>query len=701
MKKTINKIVGLFSLGLLLFAAQYSYAKTGAETMFQDAWEFMGKRTSDSGSGFKQTFGKNISEVASIVTCGPKKCNLAFRKCMAKKIDDDRTDYLCVETGDVASYKQQGYAESSGGANSHKDSKKAKDKECYEAKVASDSTNAQVKVYCAKVTGDTVEILAGESEDKTCQVVEVSWYNNRNCLFCPLLGVVYAVADKMAVTSHKTFARSFAIVMVVGLAVWLAFKTITFVSNLAKQDIAKYITELLIQSFKFAMAFFALLYYDQIFTMLILPLMRAGMEFGTSFVLVEDLSTRFGNDVFSAIVSAASSGDGSALSNLGDKVPSDYIRNANNKFFDVYTYATMENLAHNVNLEYSLLQSIGGSLVCNGFKFMLNLFDTEHGGLGLGFASITYGICFGLFGFLLSMAFVFYLLDVVVQLGIVGALLPFLVASWPFKITSKYTSTGFEMLLNSIFVFMMMGVVVSLSMELIQVAVEYNTDGGSGDVAENGISGLITALSERDVKKLERMVNVISIGFILFLVTNIMSMLLLKKTQEFAGQFAQGGMPSISSDMATRAASTAVSAAKKAGGAVLSGVGSGIAEGTKGVREKIKNGVQGLSNSVNRFTKGIKLQVGRKLHAGLIMTETGRAMMKVRNNLVEAQRDHRLANMKKQSEKKNKNAESIKNIMGNGEGGEYKEETHTTTENQGGENTVPSNNEENTKPTPN
>ena len=664
MKKTINKIVGLFSLGLLLFAAHTSYARTDNQTLYQDAWSFMEKNTTDSASSFKQSFGKDASEIINIVNCGPKKCNLNFRKCMARKIDEDRTDYICVKSGDVANYQKQGYAESSGGTNSRKEKRKAnKDKECYEAKVASGNTDAQVKVYCAKITGDRVEIMAGETEKKTCDVVEVSWYNSRNCIFCPLLGVVYAVADKMTITSQKAFARSFAIVIVVGLAVWLAIKTLTFVSSLSKQDIAKYITELLIQSFKFLIAFFALLYYDQIFSMLILPLIRAGMDFGTSFVIVEDLSSRFGSDVFSALVTAASTGDASALTNLGDKVPSDYIRNADNKFFDVYTYATMENLAHNVNLEYSLLQTIGGSLICTGFKLMFGVFEVENGGFGLGLASIIYGICFGLFGFLLSMAFVFYLLDVVVQLGVVGALLPFLIASWPFKLTSKYTSKGFEMLLNSIFVFMMMGVVVNLSIELIQVAVEFNTDGSGGDVAENGISGLIKALSEIDTKKLTSMVNVISIGFILFLVTNIMSMMLLKKTQEFAGQFANGGMPAISADMATKTASTAFSAAKKMGGAAISAVKDGVGEGTKELRENIGAKVDSAKDSVKRIAKGVKIQATRKVVAQMNKTKVGRMVMSVRNRAADVKRQERLDSRKTQSDQTAKNAESINNIM--------------------------------------
>ena len=82
MKKTINKIVGLFSLGLLLFAAQVSYARSDTQTMFQDAWSFMQSNTADSAAGFKKSFGANEAASLNIVNCGPKKCNLNFRVCL-------------------------------------------------------------------------------------------------------------------------------------------------------------------------------------------------------------------------------------------------------------------------------------------------------------------------------------------------------------------------------------------------------------------------------------------------------------------------------------------------------------------------------------------------------------------------------------------------------------------------------------------
>lgn len=677
MKKTINKIIGLFSLGLLLFAATDSYAQSAEKKLFQDAWTFMSEHTKDGGAAFRSKYGNEEGSHLNIVDCGPRKCNLNFRKCMSRKDGKTKVDYRCAKEDEVAKLKQRGFVESSGGKNPGQKTKKAKkEKDCYEAKIA--NTNQEAKIYCTKVIGERVEVMSAVSENKgRCEVVEVAWYNSRNCLFCPLIGVLYAVADKITVTAYKAFARSFAIVIAVGLAVWIAFKTLAFVSSLTKQDIAKYLTEMLIQSFKFLIAFFALLYYEEIFSMIIRPLIRAGMAFGTTFVLVDDLYSRFGEEVFKALVTAGTTGDGTALSALGSKVPSDYSRNANNMFYDVYTYATMENLAHNVNLQYSLLQTIGGSLTCIGFKLLMFRIPAESIGEGfaLGFASIIYGICFGIFGFLLSIAFVVYLLDVVVQLGIVGGMLPFLVASWPFKLTSGYTKKGFEMILNSIFTFMMMGVVVNLSIELIKAAVEFNSDSGAVGETENGLSAMIKALTEIDVKKLSTMVNVISIGFLLFMMSNIMAMMLLGKVTEFANQFASGAMPAISSEFATRAASTVKGIAKKAASPLVEGFKEEISEVTKPVRddlkEKIHTGVKNVATNVrHNVGQGIKTAA----NATLGQTKAGRkviaaagtvagAVENVQQKLYEAKQERLAKNEADKQEKQHQNSESINDIL--------------------------------------
>ena len=420
---------------------------------------------------------------------------------------------------------------------------------CFNAK----SATSYATKYCIKAIGGTVAVYSANNKNKAkCEVVPVRWYNNKECAFCPILGVIFAAADQMTVISRDAFVIPFSLIIVVGLALWIAVKTLSFVSSLTKQDAAKYITELLRQSYKFLIAFLLLINYDNVFTYIINPLLNAGIEFGNKFVDVdvdvEDWKDRFGV---------------STPQEMSDP-PADYQRNINNEYYTVGTYKNMEHLAYNVNKSFALLQTIGQSLICLGWKYMSLQIANDGWHFGLGFNCIIYGLFFASFGFLLCLAFIFYLLDAVVQLGIVGALLPFLIASWPFKITSKYTSTGFKMLLNSIFTFMMMGIVANLCIELINKSFESGgEDADSKGLSSGGLAALVTAMDTIDTESLKEMVNVFSLAFLLFVFANILGFLVVGRITELVDKFASGGMKPVAPSIATMGASTVKGMATK------------------------------------------------------------------------------------------------------------------------------------------
>lgn len=675
MKKTINKIFGLFSFGLLLFAAEIPYAQASGEIKHQDAWSFMKEHTSDGGSAFRASFGQESDLKSTKVVCGKRLCNIALNTCMEKKVQNRDSDYICVRRKEISRFEKVGYSVIAGGATS---TSKTEDlgEQCYQVKkTGASGDNMKATVYCAKSLGDKIEVSVGETESHTCDVIEVSWYNFRKCTFCSMIGVIYGVADKIAVIAQVNLARSFAIVIAVGLMVWLAIKTLTFVSDVSRQDASTYITELITQSFKFLLAFFALIFYRQAFDLLIIPLIRSGMTFGASFASVETLYSRFGADIFNAIVTASATGDASGLMGM-DNVPADYVRNAGNKFFDLYTYATMENLAYNVNLQYSLLQVIGKGLMCTGMTMFTGGFAKILESFGLSIACIVYGLCFGVFGFLLSLAFVFYLLDAVVQIGIFAGILPFLIACWPFNLTKKYTKTGFDMLINSILVFALMGAVASLSIELIRAAVEFNVEGGSQTESNNGLSEMANALSELDINKLDSMVNILSLGFILFIIANMMAMLFLKKVTEFAGKFSSGVVPSIASGLAGTAASAAKGAVIKAGTAGVSSFSSGFSkkfnEKTEDLKEEVvadvkaiggtvKGGIKKVANNVSSSTKRFVRSTMNKTNAGRAVMSGYDKYKDARSSRLQSQQEQK---DKEKQKKQEQNKEKINNILG-------------------------------------
>lgn len=642
MMKATNKIFTFVLLGLLTLAAPLSYAAdTGKNASkevenkseelmpFQDAWQFLKENTNEY-SKFTNAFGQNAADIVSnVIDCGERRCNLDTSSCLVKEsegwfrdyvnavtttmtlgLGNDFTwttnyEYICVPKDKVADKIKDGWEEVEKGHANLKSSssklfenakeRKNKVEECYSAKRA----KGEFKKYCVQVIDKKIEVHAANEKNHGCEVVPVRWYNNRKCTFCSLLGVVYKAGDNITSISHRQFALSFAMLIIVGLAIWTAMKTLNFVSSMTKQDAAKFITELLKQSYKFAIAYFALIYYHDIFKFIITPLLQAGLAFGTDFVSVVSLDERFHVKGMAA------------LKELGDALPSDYHRNLKNNFYNFEIYANLENFAYNVNLQYALLQTIGGSLMCLGKQYVLWRLGGEGWSLGLGFGCIVYGMAFSIFGFLLCLAFVFYIFDAIVQIGIVGALLPFLVASWPFKITSKYTSAGFKMLLNSIFTFMMMGMVVKISMALINKAVELNTEGGVAAAGGSGLIALVDAIDTLDEAKLKIMVNVLSVGFLLFMFANIMGFLLLARVSELVNRFASGGMKASAPSIATMGASTVKGMYMKTTAPIRKEAGEAFDKAVHNVAKKGANAVVGLATlrpvrnwAHNRFSKG-------------------------------------------------------------------------------------------------
>ena len=591
-----NKILIFIFCGLLLGRVSPLYGAESSVSVIspQDAWTFLQNNISgEEYNSFTNKYGKareNLND--KFVVCGVQLCNVEEAKCLAKKKEikdykgdnyfgypsvDNSSDQANnktedagdksntssapdnIQLNDITSYEyacltdpilislrtKEGWQDITQQLPQQDRNWQRQQDSCYKAK----SNNGEVTQYCVKLVGDKIEVIGANFKADGCESIPVSLYNDSKCRFCSMLGIVIATAENITTISRNNLSWSFAIIILVGMGIWIAIKTLIFVSSMTKQDAAKYITEMLKQSYKFVIAFFLLIYFNDVFNFIINPLLNAGLNFGTQFVSNEyTLQERFNIPDLSR----------ASFENLGENLPKDYVRNLNNQYYNIGIYATLENFAYNVNLRYALLQSIGRGLSCLGIKYLLLQFGTSFELIGLGIACLIYGAFFWVFGFLLTLAFIFYIFDAVVQLGIVGGLLPFLIASWPFKITSKYTSTGFKLLLNSIFTFIMMGVVVMISIALISKAVELNTSIKTGDEQTGtGLAILVDAINKIDTNKLKIMVNILSVGFLVFLFASILGFLLLARVSELTNRFASGGMKASAPGIATMGASAA------------------------------------------------------------------------------------------------------------------------------------------------
>lgn len=306
--------------------------------------------------------------------------------------------------------------------------------------VYTDPYTGEEKQYVKTIFGGAV---ATEGSLKGCPPIPIAIADASSCIFCPLFAVIYGAAQEMAELSFAKLGKAMATVMLVGFALYIAFKVLSHVSSFTRQDAPSFINELLVQSFKVLLAFLFLMNPDQIYQHFISPVLGAGLEFGSAMLFQA-------SDMAQQCVSLTVENDTALL--------------------PVSLYARLDCFVRAVQNEIAVTQAIGSSLMCAG----------RHAAAGKiagfwDFNMVFQGLIIWAFAIMLSLAFAFYLIDAVVTLGLVSALMPFLIACWPFKITNKYSKTGIELFLNVFFIFVFMGIVVSINTQLIGQALNGGT----------------------------------------------------------------------------------------------------------------------------------------------------------------------------------------------------------------------------------
>lgn len=369
-------------------------------------------------------------------------------------------------------------------------------------------------------------ITGKEGTNRGCMHLNDRLRETRKCLFCPLFKVLYGAAQQMARISFEKTAIPIRTVMLVGFALYIAFSVLGYVSTLTKADASKYLTGLLTMSFKVLIAYLLLTNGEEIYTYFLNPVLSAGLDFGGAML--------FSNGG-SSMAECKANSSGSLVGIFPDGL-----------------YDDLECFIKGVQDEIAFAQAAGSALVCFGRKeasSWAGIWD---------FSMVIQGAIIYLCALLLSFAFAFYLIDSVVQLGIVGALMAFLIGCWPFKMTSGYTKKGLDMFLNTFFVFVFMGIVVSINIKLIG---ESLTTGGLDTIAD--------ALNNDKIDELKTIMDWTFGSFLILICCCIFGFKFCAQAAALAGQMAGGGGAQIGQNIGGMVASPVVKGAKKIGGAAI------------------------------------------------------------------------------------------------------------------------------------
>lgn len=418
-----------------------------------------------------------------------------------------------------------------------------------------------------------------------CMPIPVKLDQMKNCIFCPLFLILYNTAEAMATASFDVLAGGFKVLLLIGFGLYIAYMTLRQVSAFTKQDAPKYITEALTMAFKVFLAWLLLTNGAELYRLGLEPLLSAGIEFGQSFLTHQNTG---GTNV--NIASCAATGG--------------TVSGTTTYFYSHGLYEKIDCYLRKVTQEIAVSQSIGSSLMC----------VARHKASGVIMWDLTMmftGLIMWLFAWLICLAFSFYLIDSVIRLGIIGAITPFLIAAWPFKITQGYTGTGWKMFLNAFFTFVFLGLVVSVNVELSAQAatggatvVTSQTDSNNAtqEVSSSGVEAIMALVNSNDIEALLEVMSIGLSGLIFMILCCVFGFKLCAEAASLAGEFSGAKSTDLGSKIGSMAAGAAkgvgVGAAKAAGkGAMIMGEATGVNDA---VREGVDNLHQGFNNAVKK-----------------------------------------------------------------------------------------------------
>lgn len=401
-----------------------------------------------------------------------------------------------------------------------------------------------------------------------CVPLPLKLEQSRKCILCPLFVILFNTAQTMSIASYNALATGFKNLLLIGFALYVAFVTLKQVSSFTKQDGPKYISDLLTMSFKILLAYLVLTHVQELYRLILEPLLNAAMEFGGSFLFRSADSNSASS--FMSCASASQLGDGVTIAT---------------GYYSAGLFAKIDCFVRSVQQELAVATSIGSSLMCVAQN------EASHW-YGLPDLTMLFsGLIIWCFSWLVCLAFGFYLIDAVVRLGVVGGLMPFLIAAWPFKLTSQYTSTGWKMFMNTFFTFVFLGLVVSVNIELGLQAVT----GGEG-----GYDKIMELVNANEVKPLVEIMSIGLMGLLFLILCCIFGFKLCGEAVSLASQMSGGSGGTIGSHIASLGAGAAKWGAVNTGKAVgrtaksfgeASGLNDKIRQGKEAVGRKMYNGM--------------------------------------------------------------------------------------------------------------
>lgn len=381
-------------------------------------------------------------------------------------------------------------------------------------------------------------LLAGCGEDEPCPTVQEYLDEGKsdgaagdgNCLLCRMFTIITKASAKAANNSWDLFAADLRPVVGLAAAIYIAIYVLKNVGSFTKQNAADFLTGdkrgVLLLMFKTAVIV-SLLTDKWFVDSIISPLLQAGLNIGSTLSVTD------------AVMATAS---GTGYDALFEMI------NVSVRQFNDEVYRTV---------------AIGEAMICNA---------TQDSIFKWYWLMLVYGFILFVFGWVLVVGISFYIVDILIRLAFGAVLLPFGIAAAISGLTTPYTKKIWEIFLNVFFSFVMLGIILGLTIQLVNLGIGAESGGSEQAAKEGGGSALNAFLTNLDMRIDENQIKEIAedlwnhgsllLTIICFCVIVQMAAQIGKLADKISGT---GGLTSVGSQVGAAVSQPLVKSGKKIG----------------------------------------------------------------------------------------------------------------------------------------
>jgi len=400
-----------------------------------------------------------------------------------------------------------------------------------------------------------VDILVG-----TCPQASVYYQNHLGgCWSCTIFDTIFTALNSFATETYYRIAPSCAMLMMICAMIWIGVFTIRYIGALHGQEPAEYLTKLFGLLLKTMAVGALLLVSASTFAHLIIsPVVVASSDLSVAILqsFTEIREQVVDKTTESSTTASCDSGKGCAVQPVEcDKDGNCKITEGNTvrftplacelmktepemggllydgeatpkdeKLLNDQIYYSLMCMVNNLHYEIAYVVSLASAMICYAWTANTTWFLPFK---YLSLKMLISGIFIFGIAILISIAYVFKLIDAVFRLSVLCVLLPLLAVAWVFPATVDYAKKGFSMLVHVMIMFITLAIVVSLVLMLVLVAFTSN----------DGDTSLFQLFNENRIYDMNNILDFFSLNFLFGLISLFLAFKLLDVVDHMASEF--------------------------------------------------------------------------------------------------------------------------------------------------------------------